>query len=185
MNIWKWNWKLGEGNGEIGGEDGWKHNTIYLLSAEGIANEQRKEGLNSSIMIWHNHGAISFSFLYDFLESYYREMNKLIYKFDHYLEMMLVSNPNINFVYLQRFFPGKIVDYPSLLAESESSEDKGSIEEQPSTSTVEKALLNQNGKLLDLADLGIAIVCFPLNPKPAEIVEKYSWIDEYFKEPLR
>ena len=47
-------------------------------------------------------------------------------------------------------------------------------------SAVEKALLHRNGALADLGELGVAIVCFPLNPKPADIADKYSWIEEYF-----
>lgn len=114
----------------------------------------RPRGINSSIILWH---AGHHTSLYSCLVEHYTSITKCIYKFDHYLEMMLhdrFSGSNISACpqpetgvsgfHLQDLFPSKIVDYVSI----KDSGGKRSSDEY-------------------------AIVCFPLKPKPHEVSEEW------------
>ena len=71
--------------------------TLYTLSAAIFDNEQRDQGINSSIMMWHvtpdyepkknDFDNLSFSCLFQYLQKHYTVLRKVIYKFDHYIEM--------------------------------------------------------------------------------------------------
>lgn len=115
----------------------------------------RPRGINSSLMMWHAGQHIS---LYSCLVDNYTAVTKCIYKFDHYLEMMLydrfgcsscVNNSSnggdCDGFYLQDMFPSKVVDYVSIRDKDELS--KGDE---------------------------YAIICFPLKPKPHEVKE--AWL---------
>ncbi|GMF43045.1 unnamed protein product [Phytophthora fragariaefolia] len=83
---------------------------LALLKTDGMANEQREGGYNSSIMAWRVDGDIAaLQFLYSFLHSHFGSVTKYIYKFDHWLEM---AHPEACF--LEDTFPGQIVEYRSL-----------------------------------------------------------------------
>eukprot|EP01032_Pedospumella_encystans_P013951 gene13951-16040_t len=64
---------------------------IYVLAAETFKNEARQVGMNSSLLLWHtdNH---TLQILYRYLENHYGALSNVIYKFDHYLEMMLYKH---------------------------------------------------------------------------------------------
>ena len=96
--------------------------------------------------------------LYQCLVENYSALTQCIYKFDHYLEMMLldtvgesetVGGETVSVRFLQDVFPGKIVDYMSI---------------------------RNNAGLTESDEY--AIVCFPLKPKPHEIEE--DWIRNYW-----
>jgi hypothetical protein len=63
-------------------------NCFYTLNPSTMANENRSEGINSSIMVWKSG---KFSIFYEFLLKFYDEITACVYKFDHYLEMMFYS----------------------------------------------------------------------------------------------
>jgi Tfp pilus assembly protein PilF len=130
LDIWQW-------SADDGTTPNWDINTFYTLSANSITNERRACGINSSVMIWYNGlRGNRYAHIYQFLLEYYTEVNLCIYKFDHYLEMMLynrsvnnnnnnntsnevktiggISLPTCSFTYLQDLFPGLVVDFLSL-----------------------------------------------------------------------
>jgi hypothetical protein len=74
------------------------------LSTDGMANEKRREGYNSSIVIWN--ADIVGSFIYDTLVTYRKHVFKFIYKLDHWLEMV-VCNAGL----LQQMYPGQICEF--------------------------------------------------------------------------
>jgi hypothetical protein len=80
------------------------------LSTDGMANEQRVRGYNSSIVIW-NVDRVG-SFLYDSLEAYKTHVFKFIYKLDHWLEMM-VENADL----LDQLYPGQILEFATSCTE--------------------------------------------------------------------
>jgi hypothetical protein len=51
----------------------------------------RKQGMNSSLILWDARQPI-FHVLYQFLVAHYAAVTDVIYKFDHYLEMMLLAH---------------------------------------------------------------------------------------------
>jgi hypothetical protein len=59
--------------------------SFATLSTNEMANEQRKNGFNSSIMTWTK--TADLSFLYVLLKKHFDIISKYIYKFDHWLEV--------------------------------------------------------------------------------------------------
>lgn len=129
----------------------------------------RPTGINSSMMLWYSdsRGSCVYKGLYDFLARFYSSVVGVVYKFDHYLEMMLYQNyrhctwhDSAQVVPLCFFFqdihPGRIVDYSSysgrLRGDSDANVTNGPV---PS------------------------IVCFPLEPKPHQLPE-CSWIAQHW-----
>jgi hypothetical protein len=51
----------------------------------------RKQGMNSSLFLWDARQPV-FHVLYQFLVTHYAAVTDVIYKFDHYLEMMLLAH---------------------------------------------------------------------------------------------
>lgn len=51
----------------------------------------RNVGLNSSLLLWHTDNTALHT-LYTFLQRHYAPLLRVIYKFDHYLEMMLLKH---------------------------------------------------------------------------------------------
>lgn len=131
---------------------------LSLEAGQFKASEGRDEGINSSILVWRNDG--STSSLFGFLEKHYKAVTSVVYKFDHYLEMMLLSHtrhpavdeawPCPPFIYVPNE-QGAIVDFSSL-------------------SGTDRAL-----------PPNAAIVCFPLLPKPHQVAESVPWIREHWK----
>ena len=164
--------------------------TFVTLSAAHLETEGRSCGLNSSIIIWR---LGTFTWLYDFLvstavltnglgnsPSNMTQLGRCIYKFDHYLEMMLLrgendctSNHRVLFVH--DLCPNVVVDY-------------GTIRSMSNNETVSDLLqfFNEHGISKT------AIVIFPLFPKPHEIIHaieakqygnslwKAQWILQYW-----
>ncbi|KAG9398718.1 hypothetical protein AC1031_014504 [Aphanomyces cochlioides] len=57
-----------------------------------MQNERRSQGVNSSIMMWNSSAAEDLEVIYTFLKANYKAVNSCIYKFDHWLEMLLPSD---------------------------------------------------------------------------------------------
>lgn len=126
----------------------------------------RPTGINSSMMLWYSDskGTCVYKGLYEFLARYYSSVAGVVYKFDHYLEMMLLHNDRhckrldsaqvapLCF-YFQDIHPDCIVDYSTY---SERLRDSGAT----------------NGPTP-------SIVCFPLEPKPHQLQE-CSWIARHW-----
>ncbi|OQR93730.1 hypothetical protein THRCLA_08360 [Thraustotheca clavata] len=73
------------------------------LSTDDMYNERRRDGINSSVMIW---SGITHSFIYTLLHKYFSSISQCIYKFDHFLEMTLPSHD-----ILQSLYPNQILEY--------------------------------------------------------------------------
>ena len=215
MNIFKWNECQASGSRSL-----LDPRCLYVLSADGIVNEKRACGLNSSIMMWYHDCSIAastassestladqsnFGFLYQFLLENYRDVNQCIYKFDHYLEMMLLSSSSgastryahtlhrnmALHKFIQTEFPNKVADFLSL-------EPRLCVHTVPpgtgtGTGKETKPAVHATARSTDIAyiseirraDLqrgGVAVVCFPLAPKPLEVRVACPWVDEYFRE---
>jgi tetratricopeptide (TPR) repeat protein len=119
----------------------------------------RPRGINSSIMIWKEY---AFASLFHHLREHYATVTDYIFKWDHYLEMMLFGmkttpaggeegscQTNATVVYLQDILPKSfIIDYADYQVLRDESEDQN-----------------------------CAIVCFPLTPKPhdLELMDSKLW----------
>ena len=177
----------------------WQEDTFYVLCADGFINEQRSQGMNSSVMIWHNgdgnvngdsdgagDSSSAFAALYEFLADNYPVVNKCIYKFDHYLEMFFMrahtlmdSDSDIyKFKYIQKEFPGKVGDFHALEPGYRQRLLLPPPRLSPSHSTITAATT-----LCDLQRQGVALVCFPLEPKPQAARIICEWVDNYFLLP--
>ena len=114
-------------------------------------SEGRAQGINSSLIVWCNGRGPDK--IYSFLESNYHAVTRCIYKFDHFLEMMLLFNDEGHggFQFVQQ--TPQIVDYAHLAALDQGSRDE---------------LVKPGGI--------VSIVCFPLHPKPHHVVDNHEWI---------
>ncbi|GAB9466557.1 hypothetical protein Gpo141_00003929 [Globisporangium polare] len=83
---------------------------VALLKTDNMVNEQRRDGYNSSMMMWRNEsGKSPFEHVYQQLHDHFGIVSRFIYKFDHWLEMAL---PDV--LFLEDVFPESIVEYKSL-----------------------------------------------------------------------
>ncbi len=99
-------------------------------------------------MLWK---ANTFAEIFCFLMHNYDRITNYIFKWDHYLEMMLlcsVSDDRPQVVFLQDILPNFIIDYGSY------------------------SLLEQKNEHLEYG-----LICFPLSPKPHEI----SYSDQLYQ----
>lgn len=119
-------------------------------------SEGRAQGINSSLLVWCNGRGPDK--IYSFLKSHYRAVTRCIYKFDHFLEMMLLFSDEGHEGF--QFVPQtpQIVDFAHLAAL-----DKGSRDD----------LVKPGGV--------VSIVCFPLHPKPHHEVDNHEWIRRNWK----
>lgn len=61
---------------------------IALLKTDNMVNEQRRDGYNSSMMMWRNaNGKSPFEHIYKQLHDHFTTISRFIYKFDHWLEV--------------------------------------------------------------------------------------------------
>ncbi|CAM9942893.1 unnamed protein product [Ectocarpus sp. 12 AP-2014] len=132
-----------------------------VLSAEGMANERRPGGLNSSVMSWDAGSEVNtVQPVHDLLKEAYAVVTACVHKFDHWLEMAVPSART-----LQRAFPDQIVEYTSLrLAAAAGVNDA-----------------EAGNLLLPQLPQGARIVCFPLEPKPHNVNEEWlrqMWLGE-------
>jgi len=85
-------------------------NLFLTLGAKYFRTEGRSCGINSSIIIWYQN---QYGQLYQFLLQHYSMITKYIYKFDHYLEMMLLNSSYENFITYIQELNDFIIDYSS------------------------------------------------------------------------
>lgn len=139
---------------------GLKNNSFCTLSASKLSSEGRSDGINSSLMIWRRG---SWSCIYHFLLINYRSILNCTYKFDHFLEMILLNYENEdgdvtesfeNVDYLNKF-DNKIVDYRDIVQYC---------------SNIDKIATHH-------------IICFPLKPKPHEIDNEF--INKYWRDIIK
>lgn len=61
---------------------------VALLKTDNMVNEQRRDGYNSSMMMWRNEsGKSPFEHVYQQLHDHFGIVSRFIYKFDHWLEV--------------------------------------------------------------------------------------------------
>lgn len=127
---------------------------LATLRADLLQSEGRACGLNSSIIVFRSSQFIASLYLY--LVENYTRITRVVYKFDHYLEMMLSDNGScgLNCVYLQDVIPKCIIDYPEAEAYFENTISECDVP---------------------------AIVCFPLQPKPHE-VKDVDWVEQHWTQ---
>ncbi|KDO19916.1 hypothetical protein SPRG_14824 [Saprolegnia parasitica CBS 223.65] len=76
-----------------------------VLGTDDMRNERRRGGINSSVMIW---SAGSYAHVFTLLAAHATAVHQCIYKFDHWLEMILHER---HYDELQLLYPGHIVEY--------------------------------------------------------------------------
>ena len=115
------------------------------LNTNDMVNERRKDGLNTSVMVWENDEI--FDDLYNHLDSHFDIIGKYIYKLDHWFEMM--------FSECQGFVGGcgGVKEYKRV--KEEGTEGEGWRE-------------------------GVALVTFPLHPKPHHCAEEDAWVRDFW-----
>ena len=86
-------------------------NLFLTLGAKYFTTEGRPCGINSSIILWFQN---QYGDIYQFLLQNYSLITQYIYKFDHYLEMMLLNSSYQTFVCYIQEFNNSIIDYASL-----------------------------------------------------------------------
>ena len=80
--------------------DNSNENIFYTLGAKHLKCEGRLCGINSSLILWKSNSCYDWNILYDFLVLHYKSLISGIYKFDHYLEMMLLGEMKVSlFIY--------------------------------------------------------------------------------------
>ena len=148
----------------------WKrlqHSIICTFGTAMFSNEEREGGINSSVLLWYEPPSAassadqSLSRLFDLLERHYSEIVRVVYKFDHFLEMFL-ARLSIRVFRLEYALPSSFVDYYKVI----SHENVG---DNSTLATVKR-------------EVSAEIVCFPLEPKPKAVLGKCQWIRDYFKK---
>lgn len=84
------------------------------LTTDGLVNERRSGGYNSSIMMW---GAGEATEVYTHLIHLLPHVTKFIQKFDHWIEMVMAKE-NVDVV--QQLYPGAVVEYKSYVMDGGS-----------------------------------------------------------------
>ena len=118
-------------------------NILFVLDASSFANEHRPRGINSSLILFP---ARHFDYFYTFFLQNSRDILSIVYKFDHYLEMMLGDHfldPEAESKTVDQCLAYCIEDHPAV---KEYIVDYQYYQER------------QRG-----------IVCFPLYPKPHQL----------------
>lgn len=100
-------------------------------------------------------------YLYTYLKENYIEITRVMYKFDHFLELMLTDHSGKfrGVMFLQDNFPNKIIDFQKAEILFANFEDCDDDEDEDRMSA--------------------SIVCFPLHPKPHHVIEK-AWVHKYW-----
>jgi hypothetical protein len=158
-----------------------------LLATDGIACELAAGGYNSSVMAWE--ASPFFRPIYTRLT---KAALKYVHRFDHWLEMNVLGAG-----LWQQLAAGSIVDYTAAFlggvcigssTEEHATDEEGSFvapsesaaQNAPDTDSSEKVVTDRaDGRAEKDADKipeGAAIVTFPRNPKPHEVVDQHAWV---------
>jgi len=170
---------------------------IAILAAASLATEGRTCGVNSSLMVWHSSSTTLLAPLFSFLLSHYTHVTKCICKFDHYLEMMFSRMPSTatadgSAFPLTSFLESSSPLLPLPSPPSSSSSSCSSLLPPFFDERVQEedvlVLLQHEKRIQDYctfastsssSSLGgssehTSILCFPLLPKPHQVVEDAS-----------
>ena len=118
--------------------------SFFTLNAGDFASEGRFDGINSSMMVWRRG---LYREIYDILIKHYAIITEKMYKFDHYMEILMFNKLSIssclppgisslsskvevdlfNCGFLQAHFPDKIRDYMSIKSLLPSSTTVGTV----------------------------------------------------------
>jgi hypothetical protein len=127
------------------------------LSPDGMANERRQEGINSSVLAWSAGDPVCCT-IFSYLTLAINAVQSCTYKFDHWLEMVVLPHMTA----LQEVYPGQVLEYASIAAgepakcESNSKESLAKLQPPPHA----------------------RLVTFPLSPKPHECG---GWVQHYWE----
>lgn len=136
----------------------------------------RSCGFNSSVMMWSQQKKCScqscvskgisgsrFHCIYDVICSFYKEITSVIYKFDHFLELVFMQalDPS-EYAFIDHYYPGKVADYLSTV--TQIGDDLEAVHSR-----------------LDAVH-GAALVTFPISPKPHDVAGSVIWINANWKE---
>eukprot|EP00929_Paragymnodinium_shiwhaense_P079546 TRINITY_DN41455_c0_g1_i2.p1 TRINITY_DN41455_c0_g1~~TRINITY_DN41455_c0_g1_i2.p1 ORF type:complete len:566 (+),score=174.34 TRINITY_DN41455_c0_g1_i2:111-1808(+) len=152
-----------------------------LLGTDDIACELADGGYNSSVMAWE--ASPFFRPIYDRLGA---SVLKYVHRFDHWLEMN-VADADL----WQSILPGHVVDYTACFR---GGVCLGSASEEAAAASEEAAFgAFADAQQEDVADReapskaaraevpeGAAIITFPRNPKPHEVVERHVWVRRHW-----
>ena len=165
----------------------------------------RSVGMNSSLLLW-NAALPVYSAMYEYLLGHYAAITAVVYKFDHYLEMMLYKHASSSSA-----GAGSSSNRGGGSSSSTAalSEPDTQLEQQVAVAAeteIQLSVLNtmllcndgitvpQCGYLQDYCPAQVvdyftaqrffrdsgngipAIVCFPLQPKPHEVKESEAWV---------
>jgi len=161
--------------------------------------------MNSSLLLWHSHNTALHT-LFSFLQHHYAPLTKVIYKFDHYLEMMLLKHLHrpadkistaaketgeslLHCAHLS------IVDFIGLSEVTQSSSICIHTVNSADAHTAPMCCYFQDhcaGRIIDyfeyISSLPViyteppSIICFPLKPKPHQLLDvdfiRQHWLGE-------
>ena len=123
------------------------------LTTDGMENESRSGGLNTSVMVWEASECLDP--IFTTLNEHFSIVGRYIYKLDHWFEMCLSGVAHL----IQGYDENLVREFKSVVC---SVSGKGLPD-------------NVSGKGLE----GTALVTFPLSPKPHECKE-IEWVMEYW-----
>eukprot|EP00927_Polykrikos_kofoidii_P059684 TRINITY_DN54827_c0_g1_i1.p1 TRINITY_DN54827_c0_g1~~TRINITY_DN54827_c0_g1_i1.p1 ORF type:complete len:653 (+),score=140.23 TRINITY_DN54827_c0_g1_i1:228-2186(+) len=153
-----------------------------VLSTDDIACEQADGGFNSSVLAWD-----ASPFFRAVRARLTPEALRYVHRFDHWLEMNVADADT-----WQLIAPGRIVDYTTAFlggvcigSAPEGKASLGAFADEhdnvdPTTAAVAKLATETDAKLEPPA--GAAIVTFPRNPKPHEVLQAHSWVRQHWKD---
>ena len=120
-----------------------KRDYFGVLSTDSMPSERRNGGMNSSVMTWI---CGTYGEIWTELEKNYESIQKIMYKFDGWIETILAKK---SIIYLQmELHDSSILDFGQLRVEMQDSNE------------IPNACL----------------VTFPLSPKPHEVIDRCDWV---------
>lgn len=163
---------------------------IFFLDASEFQNEARPAGINSSMIVWR---AGEFQCVFDVLVSEHERLFSVIYKFDHYLELLLYrSLPKIDCEYSSSaVFSTADESQQEVVLECTQAMQRLLEEVTDDAQPVDDSGIQQcscgfiqdcfPGRIADYhaaqdeltsrGSLTSSIICFPLQPKPHQLPE--------------
>ena len=161
----------------VGSLDGLAHYSgpFCVLSTAGIACELARGGYNSSVMAWE-----ASPFFRGVFVNLTPAVLKYVVRFDHWLEMNVVGAD-----LWQRLLPGAVIDYTTTFRAGVclgSAEDELEFANSRAFASEDGDVKGDQGQSSEdwLPPPSAAIVTFPRNPKPHEVLDKHAWLQEHW-----
>jgi hypothetical protein len=157
---------------------------LALLATDGIACELAGGGYNSSVIAWE-----SSAFFRPIYTRLTKAALKYVHRFDHWLEM------NVHGARLwQQLAPGLVIDYTEAFrggvclgsTADEEALDAGAFVAPPASvvdgdsAAKNPAVAARERSDPDAIPAGAAVITFPRNPKPHEVIEKHAWVRQHW-----